>query len=68
MAIASDGFVFVPRCVDDTTLQALRAEADSLFRLKRSKDALSEDEYFDKVKLTVPRADGLPAVFCPLCC
>lgn len=51
MAIASDGFVFVPRCVDDTTLQALRAEADSLFRLKRSKDALSEDEYFDKVQV-----------------
>lgn len=51
MAIASDGFVFVPRCVDNTTLQALRAEADSLFRLKRSKDALSEDEYFDKVQV-----------------
>lgn len=49
MAIASDGFVFVPRCVDDPTLQALRAEADSLFRLKRCQDALSEDEYFDKV-------------------
>lgn len=57
MAIASDGFVFVPRCVDDTTLQALRAEADSLFRLKRATDALSEDEYFDKVLLTVPRLD-----------
>lgn len=51
MAIASDGFVFVPRCVDDQALQALRAEADSLFHLKRSKDALSEDEYFDKVHM-----------------
>lgn len=61
MAIASDGFIFVPRCIDDTTLQALRAEADSLFRLKRSKDALSEDEYLDKVLLTVPRLDCFPA-------
>lgn len=51
MAIASDGFVIVPRCINDTTLQAFRAEADSLFRLKRSKDALSEDEYLDKVTM-----------------
>lgn len=50
MAIASDGFVFVPRCVDHDTLEVLRAEADSLFSLKRSKDeSLTEDEYFDKV-------------------
>lgn len=59
MAIASDGYVFVPHGVDDVALQALRAEADSLFSLKRSKDALTEEEYFDKVrqlqKLTVPR-------------
>lgn len=54
MAIASDGFVFVPQCVDDTTLQALRGEADSLFRLKRSNDALSEDEYFEKVIFDSP--------------
>ncbi|CBJ32529.1 expressed unknown protein [Ectocarpus siliculosus] len=48
MAIASDGFVFVAGCVEDETLQALRTEADALFNLKRSEDALTEDEYLEK--------------------
>lgn len=47
--IASEGYLYVPQCIEDKALQALRAEADSLFNLKRSKCALSEDEYFDKV-------------------
>lgn len=72
MAIARDGFVFVPRCIDDATLQALRAEADSLFRLKRANDALSEDEYFDKVRSLTVSPDRLnrSAVFLRLllCC
>lgn len=59
MVIATDGFVFVDRCVEDEALQALRTEADALFNLKRSEDALTEDEYLEKVKrnakLTVPR-------------
>lgn len=47
--IASKGYMFVPQCIDDKALHALRAEADSLFNLKRSNCELSEDEYFDKV-------------------
>lgn len=47
--IASEGYLYVPQCIEDKALRALRAEADSLFNLKRSKCALSEDEYFDKV-------------------
>lgn len=47
--IASEGYLYVPQCIKDKALRALRAEADSLFNLKRSKCALSEDEYFDKV-------------------
>lgn len=50
MSIAGDGYVFVPRCVSDSALRALRSEADHLFRLKKAQDALSEDEYFDKVR------------------
>ncbi|CAN0034500.1 unnamed protein product [Laminaria digitata] len=46
--IASEGYLYVPECIEDKALRALRAEADSLFNLKRSKCALSEDEYFDK--------------------
>lgn len=53
MSIAGDGYVFVPHAIDGVTLQALRAEADSLFRLKRSKDALTEEQYFDKVPLSM---------------
>lgn len=48
--IASEGYLHVPQCIEDKDLHALRAEADSLFNLKRSKSALSEDEYFDKVR------------------
>lgn len=47
--IASEGYLHVPQCIEDQALHALRAEADSLFNLKRSSCALSEDEYFDKV-------------------
>lgn len=42
--------MFVPACVNNAALAALRLEADHLFRLKCSEDALSEDEYFDKVR------------------
>ncbi|CAB1116031.1 unnamed protein product [Ectocarpus sp. CCAP 1310/34] len=48
MAISTDGFVFVGDCVEDEALQALRTEADALFNLKRSEDALTEDEYLQK--------------------
>ena len=47
--ISSEGYLHVPQCIEDKDLHALRAEADSLFSLKRLKSALSEDEYFDKV-------------------
>lgn len=47
--ISSEGYLYVPQCIEDKDLHALRAEADSLFGLKRLKSALSEDEYFDKV-------------------
>lgn len=49
MSIASDGYVLVHRCVDSKTLDALREEADHLFKLKDEKDALSEDDYFENV-------------------
>lgn len=48
--IASEGYLHVPQCIEDKDLHALRAEADSLFNLKRVESALSEDEYFDKVR------------------
>lgn len=49
MSIATDGYLCVSKCVDDKTLDALRTEADHLFRLKSAQDALSEDDYFNKV-------------------
>lgn len=52
MSITSNGYVCVPRCVDERALCALRLEANHLFRLKKAQDSLSEDEYFDKVRLT----------------
>lgn len=61
MSIVSDGYLFVPGCINGETLDALRAEADHLFHLKRAKqDALSEDEYLDKARR--PREHGLGSV------
>lgn len=49
MSIPRDGYTLARKCVDEEALETLRAEADHLFRLKCARDALSEDEYFDKV-------------------
>lgn len=59
MSIAGDGYVFVPKCVSDSALCALRSEADHLFHLKKAQDALSEDEYLDKVRRFCTEHDGV---------
>lgn len=50
MSIADKSYQCVRQCVEDEALEILREEADHLFHLSCTRGALSEDEYFDKVR------------------